>query len=589
MSFHQEISEMCMRHYERSLPRKGSEGEWKVVAMASGSKCIGASKMSKTGDILNDSHAEVLARRGFLRYLYHQLRLALMGCHDNSIFSDPGGDGRCRLKEGVRFHFYTSHTPCGDASIFPKADQGCTDTKTTSEHEVRQNHQINSSMMNSSKRKAEEDESHGSILPVAQKIRPDSSCHCEADSMLHLDYAGDRLEPSSSPTDSKNKNCIKKKACFNKLGEKCACSPSPNVDNDTAQEISRTVEKQRNGPEPCNSNEEVLSKIKDILSKSDTPGSPGHQDSGNLRECPFGASSVESEKPSFETLNSSQESTSAEELPSCQCTVPSGHNSAFKIKNAISVPPKKDIYRTGAKPTPIGPQEKRAGGEEYHIIGLLRIKPGRGDRTMSMSCSDKMAKWNVVGLQGALLSHFISEPVYLSSVTIGKCPYNSDAMHRAIIGRVQSVSHLPPGYHQNSPTVRQSDVIFPDSKGEVEGRRDPRKGKMTPAGAAIIWSDVPDHPFEVTANGKRQGTTAKRWNDPQSRSKNCKYELFHLFKKLLADVRKDKLPQTLQRHADLETYHDFKMAASHYQEAWTQLLKVFSSWVTKPVELSQFQ
>ncbi|XP_041455694.1 tRNA-specific adenosine deaminase 1-like isoform X2 [Lytechinus variegatus] len=591
MSFHQEISEMCMRHYERSLPRKGSEGEWKVVAMASGSKCIGASKMSKTGDILNDSHAEVLARRGFLRYLYHQLRLALMGCHDNSIFSGPGGDGRCRLKEGVRFHFYTSHTPCGDASIFPKADQGCTDTKTTSEHEVRQNLPINSSMVNSSKRKAEEDESHGSILPMAQKIRPDSSCHCGADRMLHLDYAGDSLEPSSSPADSKNKNCIKKKACFNKLGEKCACSPSPNDDSDTSKELSRTAEKQPNRFEPSNLNEEVLSKSKDHLFKCDTLGNPGVQDSDKLRECPSGFSSVKSEKPvTFETLNTSQESMSAsEESPSCQCTVRTVHSSASEITNSIPVPPKKDIYRTGAKPTPIGPQEKRSGGEEYHIVGLLRIKPGRGDRTMSMSCSDKMAKWNVLGLQGALLSHFISEPLYLSSVTIGKCPYSSDAMHRAIIGRVQSVSHLPPGYHQNSPTVMQSKVIFPDSKGEVGRRRDPGKGKMTPAGAAIIWSDVPEHPFEVTANGKRQGTTAKRWNDPQSRSKNCKYELFRLFKKLLADVHKDKLPQTLQCHADLETYHDFKMAASHYQKAWTQLLKVFSSWVTKPVELSQFQ
>ena len=30
-------------------------------------------------------------------------------------------DGRCSLHPGVRFHFYTTHTPCGDASIFPKS------------------------------------------------------------------------------------------------------------------------------------------------------------------------------------------------------------------------------------------------------------------------------------------------------------------------------------------------------------------------------------------------------------------------------------------------------------------------------------
>jgi len=54
-------------------------------------------------------------------------------------------------------------------------------------------------------------------------------------------------------------------------------------------------------------------------------------------------------------------------------------------------------------------------------ISFVQRKPGRGDTTLSMSCFDKITRWSVVGIQGALLSHIL-EPLYLTTITIGQLP-----------------------------------------------------------------------------------------------------------------------------------------------------------------------
>lgn len=69
-----------------------------------------------------------------------------------------------------------------------------------------------------------------------------------------------------------------------------------------------------------------------------------------------------------------------------------------------------------------------------------------------MSCSDKIARWNIVGIQGSLLSSII-EPVYLHSIVLGSL-LHPEHMYRAVCGRIEkSIQGLPPPYHLNKPRL----------------------------------------------------------------------------------------------------------------------------------------
>ncbi|KAF2987355.1 hypothetical protein EK904_002393 [Melospiza melodia maxima] len=90
-----------------------------VISVSTGTKCINGEYMSDRGLALNDCHAEIIARRCLLKFLYTQLELYLSNKEDQqkSIFirSEQGG---FKLKENVQFHLYISTSPCGDARIF---------------------------------------------------------------------------------------------------------------------------------------------------------------------------------------------------------------------------------------------------------------------------------------------------------------------------------------------------------------------------------------------------------------------------------------------------------------------------------------
>ncbi|XP_043846124.1 tRNA-specific adenosine deaminase 1 isoform X2 [Dromiciops gliroides] len=466
-----EIARLCYIHYGTRLPKQGRPEpgrEWTLLAAVVKVN----SEQSSQGDILNDSHAEVIAKRSFQRYLFHQLSIAV-SLQQDSIFMPGTKIGMWKLKPDLHFVFFSSHTPCGDASIIPMLeleDQPCSPVH--SDEVVSQSADaISDPVVLGNKRKCEELPAH----PVIKKMR---------------------IEPRDL---------------------------SREIPSDTAMHYS--------------TGKEGSFQIPTDVSNSSPPASGAAATKGIV---PVGAKVV-------------------------------------------------DIYRTGAKCVPGEAGDTQKPGIEYHQVGLLRVKPGRGDRTRSMSCSDKLARWNVLGCQGALLMHFLEEPIYLAALVVGKCPYSPEAMKRAVTDRCQHVSGLPRGFQVQELKMLQSDLLFEHSRHAVQAKRANCPGKVVPCGAAISWSAVPEQPLDVTCNGFRQGVTKKSIGSLRARSKVCKVELFNMFQKLVSSISENKRPESL-RVKKLETYWDYKEAAASYQEAWKALRKqAFGSWIRNSPDYHQFK
>ncbi|XP_050409742.1 double-stranded RNA-specific adenosine deaminase isoform X2 [Patella vulgata] len=92
-------------------------GQQTVVALGTGNRSVLYQNLKSDGTCIIQAHAEIVARRAFVRFLYNELDRFVEG-EKNPIFT-RSNSGKLSLVDGVKFHLYISRPPCGDASAFP--------------------------------------------------------------------------------------------------------------------------------------------------------------------------------------------------------------------------------------------------------------------------------------------------------------------------------------------------------------------------------------------------------------------------------------------------------------------------------------
>jgi len=161
--------------------------------------------------------------------------------------------------------------------------------------------------------------------------------------------------------------------------------------------------------------------------------------------------------------------------------------------------------------------------ESVQELGQLRFKSGRSNlessnRSTSLSCSDKILRWSVLGLQGQLLSRWITRPIIISTVVVGTDPRANQsaqlrALQRAIVMRKNA---FEPSASDTSLHV--SLEVFPQGKSAMEMSKRGDNGEplskcskktLAPSGISYNWQHRQGFEAIVGTRGLRQGKKPK--------------------------------------------------------------------------------
>ncbi|WWC72207.1 uncharacterized protein I206_106168 [Kwoniella pini CBS 10737] len=226
------------------------------------------------------------------------------------------------------------------------------------------------------------------------------------------------------------------------------------------------------------------------------------------------------------------------------------------------------------------------GRNGYTALSTLRTKPGRPDSipSISMSCSDKIASWSILGIQGGLLSN-IFEPIYLDGIIVGGLDTPSSVnevewrekikreMERSIWGRLESIKdHIPDPYVLHRPAVHFSSNSFEHSKSTLA--KTPTVDSLETSPSPLSISHLPFMPASTTRKGVKPeiiadgGALGHPWKKgklikEKGRSRICKLALLGEYERVIANLDPD---QNYDLVKSQKTFYDYKHNhASKYQ------------------------